>query len=78
MSPQTARAFKHFPSSSEDLFRTEVCETIHTENSLKYGPREARTLLRAGGWSPIAEWTDHEGLFALFLASSPSPSALPW
>jgi len=52
-------------------------ETIHTESSLKYGPREARTLLRAGGWSPIAEWTDPEGLFALLLASSPSPPALP-
>jgi uncharacterized SAM-dependent methyltransferase len=52
-------------------------ETIHTENSLKYGPREARTLLRAGGWSPIAEWTDPEGLFALVLASNCSPSALP-
>ncbi len=50
-------------------------ETIHTENSLKYGPREARTLLRAGGWSPIAEWTDPEGLFTLFLASSSSSSA---
>jgi L-histidine Nalpha-methyltransferase len=46
-------------------------ETIHTENSCKYGPREARTLLRAGGWTPIAEWTDPEGLFGLFLASSP-------
>ena len=52
-------------------------ETIHTENSFKYGPREARTLLRAGGWTPIAEWTDPEGLFALILASSPSPSTLP-
>jgi len=52
-------------------------ETIHTENCLKYGPREARTLLRAGGWSPIAEWTDPEGLFTLLLASSSSPSALP-
>jgi hypothetical protein len=46
-------------------------ETIHTENSLKYGPREARTLLRAGGWSPIAEWTDLGELFMLLLASSP-------
>jgi L-histidine N-alpha-methyltransferase len=46
-------------------------ETIHTENSLKYGPREARMLLRAGGWNPIAEWTDPESLFALLLASSP-------
>lgn len=45
-------------------------ETIHTENSFKYGPREARTLLRAGGWTPLAEWTDPEGLFALLLASS--------
>jgi L-histidine N-alpha-methyltransferase len=44
-------------------------ETIHTENSLKYGPREARMLLRAGGWTPMAEWTDPEGLFALLLAS---------
>jgi L-histidine Nalpha-methyltransferase len=44
-------------------------ETIHTENSCKYGPREARTLLRAGGWTPIAEWTDRENLFALVLGS---------
>jgi L-histidine Nalpha-methyltransferase len=47
-------------------------ETIHTENSLKYGPREARTLLRAGGWCPLAEWTDREELFTLLLASAPS------
>jgi L-histidine N-alpha-methyltransferase len=59
-----------------ESFSIAVGETIHTENSLKYGPREARTLLRAGGWSPLAEWTDPEGLFGLFLASSPSGSAL--
>jgi L-histidine N-alpha-methyltransferase len=47
-------------------------ETIHTENSLKYGPREARVLLRAGGWQPIAECTDPQGLFALVLASTGS------
>src|SRR5580698_3934023 len=52
-------------------------ETIHTENSLKYGPREARMLLRAGGWNPFAESTDPEGLFALLLASSSTASALP-
>lgn len=28
-----------------------VGETIHTENSLKYGPRDACVLLRAGGWT---------------------------
>ncbi len=32
-------------------------ETIHTENSHKYGPRDARILLRTGGWTPVAEWT---------------------
>jgi L-histidine Nalpha-methyltransferase len=53
-------------------------ETIHTENSCKYGPREARMLLRAGGWTPIAEWSDPEGLFALVLGSRSTPStALP-
>lgn len=45
-------------------------ETIHTENSHKYGPRAARQLLRAGGWSPLAEWTDPDGYFALILAEA--------
>jgi len=45
-------------------------ETIHTENSHKYGGRDGRILLRAGGWTPIAEWTDPEGLFAVFLAEA--------
>jgi L-histidine N-alpha-methyltransferase len=58
---------------SDQPFSIAKGETIHTENSLKYGPRGARMLLRAGGWTPIAEWTDPEGLFALLLASSPAP-----
>uniref|UniRef100_UPI0035CABD10 L-histidine N(alpha)-methyltransferase n=1 Tax=uncultured Sphingomonas sp. TaxID=158754 RepID=UPI0035CABD10 len=45
-------------------------ETIHTENSHKYGPRDARILLRAGGWTPIGEWTDAEGKFAVILAEA--------
>jgi len=45
-------------------------ETIHTENSLKYGPRDALVLLRAGGWSPIADWTDPDGFFSLILAKT--------
>jgi hypothetical protein len=50
-------------------------ETIHTENSLKYGLRDARVLLRAGGWSPFAEWEDQEELFSLILATAgPDPS----
>lgn len=45
-------------------------ETIHTENSHKYGPRDARILLRAGGWTPLTEWTDPDGLFAVILAEA--------
>jgi len=45
-------------------------ETIHTENSHKYGPRDARILLRGGGWTPVAEWTDSDGLFAVILAEA--------
>jgi L-histidine N-alpha-methyltransferase len=51
-------------------------KTIHTENSYKYGPRDARLLLRAGAWTPVAEWTDRDGLFALILAEArPVPTA---
>lgn len=60
-----------------ESFSMAAGETIHTENSLKYGPRDARTLLRAGGWLPIAEWTDTEELFALLLASRAGPCTPP-
>jgi L-histidine N-alpha-methyltransferase len=43
-------------------------ETIHTENSHKYGVRDARLLLKAGGWEVVEEWTDAEESFALILA----------
>ncbi len=52
-------------------------ETIHTENSHKYGPRDARLLLRAGGWTPIAEWTDPADQFALILAEAQAPRPAP-
>lgn len=45
-------------------------ETIHTENSHKYGPRDARTLLLAGGWTPVAEWSDARDWFGLILAEA--------
>jgi hypothetical protein len=32
-------------------------------------PREASVLLRAGGWTPIAHWTDDEELFSVILAN---------
>jgi L-histidine Nalpha-methyltransferase len=43
-------------------------ETIHTENSFKYSVRDAYALLRAGGWTPIADWTDPNEFFSLILA----------
>ena len=52
-------------------------ETIHTENSHKYGPRDARLLLRAGGWSPLAEWTDDDESFALILAEARVQKSAP-
>ena len=45
-------------------------QSIHTENSHKYGPRGARSLLLAGGWTPLAEWTDDDDDFALVLAEA--------
>ena len=52
-------------------------ETIHTENSHKYGDRDARILLRAGGWTPVAAWTDPDGLFAVYLAEAQAVRAAP-
>jgi dimethylhistidine N-methyltransferase len=51
-------------------FEMAAGETLHTENSHKYGPRDARILLRAGGWTPVGEWTDPDGLFAVILAEA--------
>lgn len=50
-------------------------ETIHTENSHKYGRRDARLLLQAGGWTPIGEWNDPEDLFLVIVAEA-QPVAL--
>ena len=44
--------------------------SIHTENSHKYGQRGARVLLLAGGWTPLAEWTDEAGDFAVILSQA--------
>jgi dimethylhistidine N-methyltransferase len=52
-------------------------ETIHTENSHKYGPRDGRLLLRAAGWRPVQEWTDADERFALILAEAEAPRFAP-
>ena len=41
--------------------------SLHVENSHKYGPRGGRVLLLAGGWTPIAEWSDPADDFAEIL-----------
>ena len=52
-------------------------ETIHTENSHKYGLRDARLLLRAGGWGLIGEWIDADDQFAVLLAEAEAPRSAP-
>jgi dimethylhistidine N-methyltransferase len=55
-------------SVSGRQFRFAKGSSIHTENSHKYGPRGGRVLLLAGGWTPVAEWTDPAADFAEILA----------
>jgi L-histidine N-alpha-methyltransferase len=58
-------------------FSMKAGETIHSENSHKYGERDARLLLLAGGWTPVEEWTDEEARFALVLARAEPERAAP-
>ncbi|PKP87907.1 MAG: L-histidine N(alpha)-methyltransferase [Alphaproteobacteria bacterium HGW-Alphaproteobacteria-17] len=52
-------------------------ETIHSENSHKYGPRDANLLLRASGWTPVATWDDVDPAFALILAEATAFRSAP-
>lgn len=52
-------------------------ETIHTENSHKYGPRGAAMLLLAGGWTPLQSWTDTGERFSVVLAEASEPRTAP-
>ncbi|QQV77267.1 L-histidine N(alpha)-methyltransferase [Sphingomonas aliaeris] len=58
-------------------FEMAAGETIHTENSHKFGPRDAKLLLRAGGWTPIASWTDPDSLFSVILTEAQAPRLAP-
>jgi L-histidine N-alpha-methyltransferase len=58
-------------------FAMDAGETIHTENSHKYGLADARLLFRAGGWSPIVDWTDEKELFSVFLCEALSEPFAP-
>jgi L-histidine N-alpha-methyltransferase len=45
-------------------------QKIHIENSHKYGLRDARLMLRAGGWTPLHEWSDEQDYFTLMLVEA--------
>ena len=60
-----------------NAFALRAGETIHTENSHKYGARDARLLLTAGGWTVREEWTDPKDQFALILAEAEQPRFAP-
>ena len=49
-------------------FQLRAGETIHTENSIKYGASDMQQLLNAGGWIPVKEWLDDSQLFSVVLA----------
>jgi dimethylhistidine N-methyltransferase len=59
------------------IFAMKAGETIHTENSHKYGHRDSRLLLRAAGWGVVAEWTDEESWFSILLAEAEPPRSAP-
>ena len=52
-------------------------ETIHTENSHKYTPNQARLLLQAGGWTPTWQCTDAAEDFLLMLADASELRSAP-
>ncbi len=61
----------------DQSFAFRAGETIHTENSHKYGLRDSRLLLRAAGWGVTQEWTDEADQFALILAVAEAPRFAP-
>jgi len=50
-----------------EAFDFEEGETIHTENSYKYGLDEFEGLARRAGMEPVGVWTDQRGLFSVHL-----------
>lgn len=64
-------------SVAGEEFHIPAGETIHTENSHKYGMRDSRLLLQAAGWGVVREWTDPAEQFALLLAYAEAPRAAP-
>jgi dimethylhistidine N-methyltransferase len=42
-------------------------ERIHTENSYKYQPGQAESLMASAGFEPVESWTDEQGWFGVHL-----------
>ncbi len=58
-------------------FAMQAGESVHTENSHKYDLRGLRLLLRAGSWTPIADFSDPNQWFTLVLAEAAPLFAAP-
>lgn len=64
-------------SVSGRAFRMARGETIHSENSHKYTPDQARLLLQSGGWTPRRFYTDSGEDFLLILAEATELRSAP-
>jgi uncharacterized SAM-dependent methyltransferase len=62
---------------SDCLFLMRKGETIHTENSHKYTPNQARLLLQAAGWTPRHDWSDAGENFMILLADATELRSAP-
>ena len=71
-----AREDVRFTVSGEG-FAMRAGESIHTENSHKFTKRSAQMLLAAGGWEPVARWTDEARQYSLLLAEARAPRIAP-
>jgi uncharacterized SAM-dependent methyltransferase len=64
-------------SIANEHFAMRAGDNIHTENSHKYDLRGLRLLLRAGAWTPIADYSDPHDWFTLVLAEAAPLFAAP-
>jgi L-histidine Nalpha-methyltransferase len=62
---------------SGEPFAMRAGESIHTENSHKFDLRSLRLLLRAGGWTPLADYSDAKDWFTLVLAEAAPMHSAP-
>ena len=48
-------------------FKLEAGESLHTENSYKYTPKEFISMASKSGFRDVRHWVDSDGLFAIYL-----------